>query len=108
VLVSETVWEAACDAFSFRRIDRVAVKGKTQGIDVYELLGPAGTEASPHVQDYERAFDAYLELDFDTAIAILDAHPDDAPSAVLAARCREYAKSPPPAEWNRVHVARVK
>ena len=102
--------ERAGDQFSFRRIDRVAVKGKTQGIDVFELLGRKG-EAVPHAEvarRYERAFEAYLELDFVTALAILEGQSDDPPSAVLAARCRDYVEEPPAPDWNRVHVARSK
>jgi adenylate cyclase len=109
VLVSETVAAAARDAFEFRRIDRVAVKGKTQGIDVYELLGRSGeVVVPPHATEYERAFAAYLDLDFAGALAILECQLHDPPSAVLAERCRGYFRSPPPADWNRVHVANAK
>jgi adenylate cyclase len=46
-LVSESIVEDAKDAFVFRRIDRVAVKGKSRGLDVYELLGAVGTAKAP-------------------------------------------------------------
>jgi adenylate cyclase len=39
VLVSEAVVRATGDEFVFRRIDRVTVKGKTEAVDVYELIG---------------------------------------------------------------------
>lgn len=108
VLVSECVAQAAREAFSFRRVDRVAVKGKTQGVEVFELIGRAGEPTPAHVRSYERAFEAYLQLDFAAALSILETHLHDEPSAVLAARCREYAVRPPPASWNGVHVARSK
>ncbi len=41
-LVSEAVYEGAKDEFSFRLVDRVAVKGKHDAVRVYELLGPIG------------------------------------------------------------------
>jgi adenylate cyclase len=110
VLVSETIVADVGDAFVFRRVDRVAVKGKSSGIDVYELLGRKG-ETIPNrdvVARYEQAFQAYLDLAFQRALALLEEQPEDGPSRVLAGRCREYCESPPPADWNRVHVARSK
>jgi adenylate cyclase len=107
-LASEAVVEDARDAFEFRRIDRVAVKGKTAGIDVFELLGPKGTRPT-HAADYERAFEAYLARDFETAIALSEPHAsDDPPSAVLLERCRTFRVDPPPPGWNGVHVAKSK
>ncbi len=62
VLVSETIAKGAGTDFAFRRIDRVAVKGKARGIDVYELLGKAGEAVTglAEARRYEEAFDAYL------------------------------------------------
>ena len=111
VLASEAIVEKAKREFVFRRVDRVAVKGKTTGIDVYELLGAKGDEIPglARAQRYEEAFDAYLARDFEGALAIVDAQREhDPPSAVLADRCRELCAAPPPAEWTGIHVARSK
>jgi adenylate cyclase len=111
ILVSEASWSAAKDTFVFRRLDRVAVKGKSQGTAVFELLGPTGL-TGPRVgwaRDYERALDHYSSGDFSPAIAILETQAaDDPPSAVLLARCRAYLTSPPPEGWDGVYVARSK
>jgi adenylate cyclase len=110
-LVSEAIVASAKDEFVFRRIDRVAVKGKTEGIDVYELLGAKGDriDAIDRAREYEEAFDAYLARDFDRAITLVEPHvADDPPSAVLVERCRKLAVQPPPASWKGVHVASSK
>ncbi len=110
-LVSEAVVEAAKDEFVFRRIDRVAVKGKTTGIDVYELLGAKGDEIAElaRARSYEQAFDAYLARDFERAVTLVaPLAGEDPPSAVLAARCRQLIASPPPPAWTGVHVASSK
>jgi adenylate cyclase len=109
-LVSETVVEEAKEAFLFRRIDRVAVKGKARGIDVYELLGrrdqhPAGLEEA---RVYEAAFALYLSRDFAGAMKLLEGLPDDAPSKVLRSRCTKLKDAPPPEGWDGVHVASTK
>jgi adenylate cyclase len=107
VLASEALARAAGDEFVFRRVDRVAVKGKAQGIDVYELLGRRGTVIPnlAQAERYEAAFDAYLERDFSRASALLAPVTDDPPSAVLHARCAQLEVAPPPADWDGVHVA---
>lgn len=110
-LASEAVVQEAEDEFVFRRIDRVAVKGKTQGIDVYELLGRKGQaiEGLARARRYEAAFEMYLARDFDAAISKLEQDAaEDPPSAVLLARCQALREEPPPASWDGVHSARSK
>jgi adenylate cyclase len=108
-LVSEAVVRDAGRGFAFRQIDRVAVKGKSIGVTVYELLGPAGEAASPAVTAYEAALEDYFARGFDSAIERLVPHaPADAPSRVLLERCRALRDDPPPADWDGVYVATSK
>ena len=110
VLASEAVEEEARAEFQFRLVDRVAVKGKTIGVRVYELLGERGaSSARPEVVEvYERAFAAYLQWDFQGAIALLTLQAGDPPSAVLLERCRKLAESPPPPGWDGIYTATAK
>jgi adenylate cyclase len=112
ILVSETIRQEAKEQFLFRRVDRVAVKGRSAGIDVYELCGhadqPSAGDRLTTVRTYEHALTAYLARDFHGAIALLDAQREDAPSVVLAERCRVLIKEPPPADWSGVFVASTK
>jgi adenylate cyclase len=110
VMVSEAVHDAAQGAFAFRLLDRVAVKGKTRAVRVYELLGPSGATQvlSSVVSVYERALGAYFDGRFDEALALLQEQAQDGPSRVLAERCRALHANPPPADWDGVYVARVK
>ncbi len=108
ILVSEAVRDGAGDAYAFRLVDRVAVKGKSRGIRVYELLGPASSPVAEPVQRYERAFEAYARRDFSGALDLLAPSLDDPPSTVLAERCRRYLVEPPPVDWDGTYVAREK
>lgn len=110
-MVSETVYTEAHDQFVFRRLDRVAVKGKTRGIEVYELIGTLEEGASrvSVVRGYERALEAYLDRRFEEALEILTPQlEEDAPSKVLAGRCAKMLEAPPPLEWDGVFIARSK
>ncbi|MFI5184857.1 MAG: adenylate/guanylate cyclase domain-containing protein, partial [Vicinamibacteria bacterium] len=110
ILASEAIRAEAEPWFEFRLVDKVAVKGKSQGVKVYELLGAKGRPAEQleRTRLYEVAFEAYLHQDFAAALAILDTQKDDGPSLVLAGRCRGFLVSPPPADWNGIYVATSK
>jgi adenylate cyclase len=107
ILASDAVVEQAGRDFVFRKIDRVAVKGKSRAVMVYELVARRG-ELSPAARAYERALDAYFARDFAGALAILEGQKDDPPSAVLAERCAGLRDAPPGANWDGVYVARSK
>jgi adenylate cyclase len=85
------------------------VKGKSIGVTVHELLGPAGEAASPAVAAYEAALEDYFARGFDAAIERLVPNAAaDAPSRVLLERCRALRDDPPPADWDGVYLATSK
>ncbi|HEX4085540.1 MAG TPA: adenylate/guanylate cyclase domain-containing protein, partial [Chthoniobacteraceae bacterium] len=105
IIVSEDIRNAAGEGFVFRRLDRVAVKGKSACLDIYELIGDDGTPR--YVAAYEQALKAWLCGDFAQALAIAGTQPGDPASVFLAARCREYIEEPP-AEWAGVYAFETK
>jgi len=110
ILASEKIAAAAGGRFEFRRLDVVAVKGRSGAITVFELLGERDGEAPrpAHATRYEAAFEAYTRRDFVAAIALLEPQADDPPSRVLLERCRAYRRAPPPPEWRGIFVASSK
>jgi adenylate cyclase len=110
VLASETIVEQTQDEFVFRLVDRVAVKGKSEPVRVFELLGAAGAcdDALPVARAYERALEAYFARDFARAMEVLRPLVDDPPSRVLVRRCEALLAAPPPGDWNGVYVAKSK
>jgi adenylate cyclase len=107
ILVSDTVRLAVGSGFAFRLLDKVAVKGRREGVRVYELLGEsrAVVGGTGVVAAYEQALAAYWRRDFEAALALFESQGDDGPSRVLAARCRLFLTAPPPPEWNGIHIA---
>lgn len=64
VLATERVVEAAGTEFAWRLIDRVAVKGKTEAVAIYEPLGEASSvpaQTMRRAREYESALSAYAQ-----------------------------------------------
>jgi adenylate cyclase len=107
IIVSEAIVQRVKDKFVFRRLDKVAVKGKAQAIEVYELVGEAGAAKSATHERYEEALGAYFRREFERAASLLNGGTDK-PSAVLKSRCAEMLRTPPPADWNGVWTLHTK
>ena len=105
IIASESIQAAAKDAFEFRLLDRVAVKGKTEGIVIYELVGErrSGVSRPDLMNRYEQAFAVYQRGDFATALKLFEGQAGDAPSRVMASLCREVLNHLPD-NWNGIHV----
>ena len=110
LLASEEVFKRARHRFAFRRLDTVAVKGKSQAIGVYELLGELEQSAVPAevVKRYEEALGVYCAGDFAKARSLLVQNPSDGPSRVLAERCGELERNPPAQPWAGISFAHSK
>ena len=105
IIVSDRIFEDARAHFDFRLLDWVAVKGKTDAVKIYELLGMKGEGHNETVIAYEAAFEAYAARDFDKAVSILEPYAEDAPSAILIERCRAFQQVSPPEDWCGVYVS---
>ena len=107
-LASEAIVDGRLgDAFAFRLVDRVAVKGKhAGGAGLRAARGAARAELRRALRSGLRRLPrARLRAARRTCFARC---PDDPPSRVLAARCEAMAIDPPPADWNGVYVAKTK
>jgi class 3 adenylate cyclase len=95
-----------------RLLDTVAVKGKTRGVKIYTLKRSLSAEEekawSIHNQGmelyYRRAFTEAAKHFADVAALL----PGDFNAANLMERCKAYALTPPPADWDGVEVMHSK
>jgi adenylate cyclase len=110
LLASEDVYERAKNHFAFRLLDKVAVKGKSKAIGVYELLGPIEQPAlSGEIRSrYADALAVYTAGDFAKAKALFEQNGADAPSRTMAKRCAEFLVTPPLQPWTGVSAATEK
>lgn len=106
ILVSQAVVEQAAGSFCFRKLDKVAVKGKVEGITVYELVGELGQGLQSSHRLYEEALELYFQGAFQEASDKLEERrQDDPPSQVLYERCGRFLESPPPPDWDGTYQA---
>jgi adenylate cyclase len=114
ILVSQAIRDAAGDDFVFREIDRVAVKGKSRAVPIFELVGAAGAPhlsgQQPLIERYTAALAAARARRFQAALALLGAPEcaSDGPSQVLARRCQAWLATPPPTDWDGSWIATTK
>ncbi len=105
VIVSEFTYNQVKNKFKFRLLDKVAVKGKTQSVYIYELLGWA-VEPNLGLEQYNRdffaAFYQYEKGRWQTAIDLFNAldkkYPEDRVIKVFVKRCETFIANPP-ADW---------
>ncbi len=116
IIIGEDTRDAAGAAVIVRRLDRVAVYGRMQGLAIYELLGMAehGAADPPSwVRAYEAGLAAYERRRWGEAIAFFGEAATrhggaDQPSELLISRCGAYLVDEPPSDWNPVAVLDMK
>lgn len=112
------------DRCHFRYLDRIVVVGRTRPVNVYEIVGLKNHLSQTTfdcVELFERGTEAYLEQNWDEAIALfqqsaeLEPHkPEDSayiktnPSLVYLDRCRTMREDPPGEDWDGVYVMQSK
>ncbi|MBI4423734.1 MAG: adenylate/guanylate cyclase domain-containing protein [Elusimicrobia bacterium] len=115
ILASGSTADAAKGDFVFRELDLLAVKGKTEAVPVYELLGPRGAVAPARLDQkgrFEEALRSYRAREFEAAAermrSCLEKHPGDVAAQEYIRRCERLLEAPPPSDWDGVYHAKTK
>ncbi len=115
IIVSETTYAAAKKAVTARLVDRVAVKGRSGGIEIYELMGRRDRitlDEGRFIELATKGVRRYLDGDFAGAIALareaLGIRQDDPALRIILQRCEDYLRVPPPKDWKGVFVHHAK
>ena len=112
VLVSEYTYKQLKGTYRLREVDRVIVKGKTQPVDVFEILDYYTEESFPNIiemlghfrdgiQSYRGQQWNNAEKAFGQALALA---PDDLLSKLYLERCQRLRSSPPAEDWDGVWI----
>lgn len=110
ICASEDTVSAAGGDFFFRRLDRIRVVGKSQPIQIFELVDMKNALSQAQKSFFEGFVEAMARFDSrdwkgarETFQACLDASAEDGPSKTYIGRCDNYIKAPPPADWDGVY-----
>jgi len=111
LIASAATLAATGDNVHARFLDLVAVKGKTEPVEVFEVMDTAaalGERTAEALRAYQDGIRAYRERDWLGAAArfqeALRWAPNDGPSTLYLERCKQLMDEPPPADWDGVFV----
>lgn len=116
IMVSEITYKHVKDQVIARQLDLLVVKGKTEPIAVYELVGLLDNTVPSHYDEflrhYNQGLQQYRNRDWRRAIQsfqkALEVLPNDYPSSMYIERAESYEVSPPPPEWDGAFVLKTK
>jgi adenylate cyclase len=112
IMISELTAQALGDGYVLRQLDRLIVKGKTEPITVFEVVGRAGEVAADmlaRLAHFERALALHDARAFVQARDLFAAQAaQDPPSKVYARRCELYLEDPPPENWQGEFALKTK
>jgi adenylate cyclase len=108
ILMSQAVRDRVKDEVSCRQVDKIAVKGKSEGVSVFTARSMLTPEESKAWPIHEKAVAAYYDRDFRSASElfreVLSILPEDYPATIYLDRAREYSRKPPASDWDGVEV----
>jgi len=116
ILVGQSAADLVRDDFHLRSVARAQVKGKTEPVEIFTLIGARADDVDPEflkwLQAYEEAVVKFRKRDFKDAKILfshfLEFYPDDTLGKMYLASALEFEQSPPDEAWNAVEVFKKK
>ncbi len=114
IVISEKTYEACKDRVWVRELDFITVKGKTEPVRIYELLGlkegPLAQDLEPKqkqlIEAYHRGREYYLNREFELALAefgkVLEIDANNKAANLHMERCLHFIENPPDDNWDGV------
>ncbi len=111
LIITHSTYEKVSEHFVCRLLDIVAVKGKTEGVRIYELIGRTDEELPEETvklcEIFKQGREAYQSQKWDEALEIFRHIEKEFPEDKIAAklyieRCTEYKQIPPGKDWDGV------
>jgi len=106
IIASETTVALAGDAFAWRELDTVRVKGRTQALKIYELLAQPQAALGAN---YAEGLAHWRAGEFNLAEKCFGRSAEtDRPAAIFRERARDLAAQSPEAEWDPIRTLQEK
>ena len=112
ILIGASAAELVRDEFQLRSVDLVQVKGKTEPVEIFALVGSRDDPLEPDLlkwlESYEEGIKKFRGRKFTEAKIVfsqfLEFYSDDFLAKMYFERATGYEKTPPDASWNAVEV----
>ncbi|HPN38656.1 MAG TPA: adenylate/guanylate cyclase domain-containing protein [Melioribacteraceae bacterium] len=114
IIISESTYELVKDLFEVRKLDLIAVKGKSIPIKIYELICESGMiskEEETFRDRFEYGLNLYQNKNFEKALLVfneLSLDKNNLSVNLYIDRCKEFIKNPPNNNWDGVFYAKIK
>jgi adenylate cyclase len=120
IIISDAVFREVEDFAIVRPIDIVSVKGKNEGVAIYELVALQGTdplllpstEQVEFCENFKKGYSLYHKQQWDEAISVFKnmalRYPNDLPIKMYIERCKEFKNSPPRENWDGINHLHTK
>ncbi len=112
LLFAESLFDYVDGVLPWRLVDKVAVKGKKQGVRIYTAASDLTERDRRLWNRHNAAMEVYYRRGFAAARTMFDeiviADPDDTLAAMMKERCERYAVTPPPSGWDGVEIMESK
>ncbi len=111
IIISKGTHRYVQNDFICRPIDQIAVRGKHQGIMIYELMAqkedtPEAQKAEKLARKFQQAYELYLKRQWQEAKTIfaelLEEFPDDKVSQIYIERCEQFIVNEPDPYWSGI------
>jgi adenylate cyclase len=113
-IISENTYRQVNSKFVCREVDKIRVKGKSQPVTIYELMGPM-SDFPVHealLTKFNEGLAAYRTHDWRNAAGklgeLLSEFPNDGPTQILLQRCLEFMEEAPEPDWDGVYAMKSK
>lgn len=104
ILITESLYSEVKDELPCRTIDKVVVKGKTQGVNIYSVRKSLDQTTRDAWDFHEEGIKHYYNRDFQSALTLFrktkDLLPDDYISGLFIDRCHQNLKHTLDENWN--------
>ena len=110
IIISQSTHATVKEILICRILDKIAVKGKSESVEIYELLaennGDNAKQFANLADSFQTIYDLYLNREWDKAKTLLlelkKDFPDDHVCDIYLERCENHIKTEPEASWDGV------
>jgi adenylate cyclase len=116
IMIGENTYQETKEGIIVRELDLLRVKGKTEPVKVYELVGltEIGIPAKKQqiIDIFAQGFKYYLGQEWESALKYFKRaqtiDSKDGPSLTYIKRCERFIQTPPPHDWDGVFTMQTK